>query len=61
MGSKEIHNAPSIHEEIPATSADEKDDEEMEAQATEAEADIPQPAAPEIEIPEVVLQLTDTP
>ena len=34
----------------------------MEAQATiEAEAEIPQSAAPEIEIPEVVLQLTDTP
>ena len=34
----------------------------MEARdATEAEADIPQPAAPEIEIPEVILQLSDTP
>ena len=33
----------------------------MEAQAaTEAEAEIPQPAAPEIEVPEVILQITDT-
>ena len=62
MGSEEIHTAPSIHEEIPATSADDNVAEEMEAQAaTEAKADVPQPAAPEIEIPEVVLQLTDTP
>ena len=34
----------------------------MEAQAaTKAEAEIPQPAAPEIEVPEVILQITDTP
>ena len=39
MGSKKIHTTPSIHEEIPATSADDKANEEMEAQAaTEAEA-----------------------
>ena len=62
MGSDEIHHTPSIHEEIPATSADEKVDEEMEARAaTEAEADIPQLAAPEIEVPEAILQITDTP
>ena len=62
MGSEETHTAPSIHEEIPATSADENAAEEMEAQAAnEAETEIPQPAAPEIVIPEVVLQLTDTP
>ena len=42
MGFEEIHTAPSIHEEILATSADENAAEEMEAQAsTKAEADIP--------------------
>ena len=62
MGSEEIHTAPSIHEEILATSADENAPEEMEAQAsTEAAAGIPQPAAPEIEVPKVILQITDTP
>ena len=62
MGSDEIHTAPSIPDEIPATRADEKAAEEMEAQDDiEAKNEIPQPAAPEIEIPEVVLQLTDTP
>ena len=37
MGSEETHATPSIHEDIPATSADENSTEEMEAQdATEA-------------------------
>lgn len=62
MGFVEIHATPSIHEEIPATSANENVAEEMEAQAaTEAEADIPQPAALEIDIPEVILHITNTP
>lgn len=62
MGSEEIHTTPSIHEEIPATSADENAAEEMEAQAAnEAETEIPQPAAPKIDIPEDILQIIDTP
>ena len=62
MGSKEPHATPSVHEEIPATSADENVNEELMTQAaTEEEPKIPQPVEPEIAIPEVVMQLTDTP
>ena len=62
MGSEEPHLTPSIHEEIPATSANVNIDEESKTQAaTEEEPEIPQPVDPEIAIPEVVMQLTDTP
>ena len=62
MGSEEPHATPSIHEEIPATSADEQAAEELKNQAaTEDETKIPQPVVPETTIPEVVMQLTDTP
>ena len=62
MGSEEPHATPSVHEEIPATSAEENVNEELKTQAvTEEEAGIPQPVDPEIAIPEVVMQLTDTP
>ena len=59
MGSEEPRAIPSVHEEIPATSADENVNE-IQA-VTEEEAEIPQPVEPEIAIPEVVMQLTDTP
>ena len=62
MGSDEPHATPSVHEEIPATSAEENVNEELKTQAvTEEEPEIPQPMDPEIAIPEVVMQLTDTP
>ena len=62
MGSDEPHATPSIHEEIPATSANENVNEELKSQAaTEEETEIPQPADPEIAILVVVMQLTDTP
>ena len=62
MGSEEPRATPSIHEEILATSADEHVNEELKSQAaTEEVPKIPQPVEPEIEIPEVVIQLTDTP
>ena len=56
MGSDEAH------EEIPAASAEENENEELKTQAaTEEEPEIPQPEEPEIAIPEVIMQLTDTP
>ena len=62
MGSEEPHATPSVHEEIPTTSADENVNEELKTQAAaEEEPEIPQPVDPEIMIPEVVMQLTDTP
>ena len=62
MGSEEPRTTLSIHEEIPATSADEIAAEELKNQAaTEEETKIPQHVVPEIVIPEVVMQLTDTP
>ena len=63
MGSEETHPTSSVHEEIPATSAEETAAaEHLKTQtATEEEPEIPQPEEPEIEIPEVVMQLTDTP
>ena len=51
-----------MHEEIPATSAKETaagDNLNMQT-ATEEEPEIPQPEEPEIVIPEVVMQLTNT-
>ena len=61
-GSEEPRTTPSIHEEIPATSADEQAAEELKTHpATEEETEIPRPVDPEIAIPEVVMQLTDTP
>ena len=49
MGSDEILPTPSIPEEIPATSADDRAAEEMETKdATKAEVEIPQPGAPEL-------------
>ena len=61
MGSEEPHATPSVHEEIPATSAKETVNKELKTQAvTEEQAEIPQPVDPEIAIPEVVMQLTDT-
>ena len=62
MGSDDPHATSSVHEEIPATSAEENVNEELKTQAvTEEEAEIPQPVEPEIVIPEVIMQLTDTP
>ena len=63
MGSEDPHPTPSVHEEIPATSAEETAAvESLKTQtATEEEPEIPQPEEPEIAIPEVVMQLTDTP
>ena len=62
MGSDEPHATPSIHEEVPATSAEENVNEELKTQAaTEEEAEIPQHVEPEIAIPEVIMQLSDTP
>lgn len=56
MGSDEAH------EEIPTTSAEENENEELKTQAaTKKEPEIPQPEEPEIAILEVVMQLTDTP
>lgn len=61
MGSEEPHATPSVHEEIPATSAEEIRNEELKTQAVdEEEPEIPQPEEPEIAIPDVVMQLTDT-
>ena len=43
MGSEEPHATPSVHEEIPTTSADENVNEELKTQAaTEEETEIPQ-------------------
>ena len=62
MGSEENHPTASVHEEIPATSAEETAAaESLKTQtATEEEPEIPQPKEPEIVIPEVVMQLTNT-
>ena len=62
MGSDEPHATPSVHEDIPATSAEENENEELKTQAvTGVEAEILQHEEPEIAIPEVIMQLTDTP
>ena len=63
MGSEETHPTSSVHEEIPAPCADETAAvESLKTQtATEEEREIPQPEEPEIAIPGVVMQLTDTP
>ena len=56
MGSDEAH------EDIPAASAEENENEDLKNQAaTEEEPEIPQPEEHEIAIPEVLMQLTDTP
>ena len=63
MGSEETHPTSSVHEDIPAASAEEAvvvEPLSMQT-ATEEEPEIPQPGEPEIAIPEVVMQLTDTP
>ena len=51
---------PLVHEEIPATSADELAAVDPQTAPVE-EQEIPQPEEPELAIPEVVMQLTDTP
>ena len=52
MGSEEPHATPSVHEEIPATSAEENVHEELKTQDEAAEEpEIPQPEEPEIAIP----------
>ena len=63
MGSKETHPTSSVREEILATSAEETvADEHLKTQtATKEEPEIPQPEELEIAIPEVVMQLTNTP
>ena len=63
MGSEETHPTSSVREEIPATSAEKTAAaEHLKTQtATEEEPEIPQPEEPVIEIPEVVMQLIDTP
>ena len=62
MGSEETHPTLSMQEDIPADSAEEAAVvEPLNTQpATEEEPEIPQPEEPEIGIPEVVMQLTDT-
>ena len=60
MGYEEPHATPSVHEEIPATSADEPAAADPQTAPVE-EQEIPQPEEPELAIPEVVMQLTDTP
>jgi len=61
MDSEETHPTAFVHEEIPATSAEETAAaEHLKTQTTtEEEPEIPQPEEPEIAIPEVVMQLTD--
>ena len=59
MGSEETHPTSSIHEEIPATSVDEPAAADPQTAPVE-EQEIPQPEEPELAIPEVVMQLTDT-
>ena len=62
MGSDEPRAIPSVHEEIPATSAEESVNEELMTQAASTEEpEIPQHEEPEIAITEVVLQITNTP
>lgn len=63
MGSEETHPTSFVREEVPATSAEETAaTEHLKTQtATEEEPEIPQPEEPKIAIPEVVMQLTDTP
>ena len=63
MASEETHPTAYVHEEIPATSAEKTAAAEQPTTqtATEEEPEIPQPEEPAIEIPEVVMQLTDTP
>ena len=60
MGSEETHPAPSVHEEIPAASAEEPAVVDPQV-AQEEEPEIPQPEEPELAIPDVVMQLTDIP
>ena len=61
MGSKETQPTASVHEEIPATSADETAAAARPTMqtATEEEPEIPQPEEHEIVIPEVVMQLLE--
>src|SRR3954462_3440791 len=61
LGSEETHPTASLNEEIPATSAEETAADTDKVTAPEENAAIPQPEEPEIVIPEVVMQLTDTP
>ena len=63
MGSEETHPTSSVHEDMPAASAEETaiaDPLNMQT-ATGEEPEIPQLEEPKIAIPEVVMQLTDTP
>src|SRR4051812_38367018 len=60
MGSEETPPTTSVHEEILATSAEETAAAEN-VTAPEEEPEIPQPEEPELAVPEVVMQLTDTP
>ena len=63
MGSEDTYPTSSMHEDIPAASAEEAAVvEPLNTQtATEEEPEIPQPEEPDIAIHEVVMQLTDTP
>src|SRR3954463_10540526 len=61
MGSEEIHPTASVNDEIPATSAEETAAETDKVTAPEENPEIPQHEEPELVIPEVVTQLTDTP
>src|SRR4051812_39613583 len=60
LGSEETHPTSSVREDIPTTSAEETAAAEN-VTAPEEEPEIPQPGEPELAIPEVVMQLTDTP
>src|SRR3954470_22431564 len=61
LDSEETHPATSVHDEIPATSAEETAAAAENVTAPEEEPEIPQTEEPEIAIPEAVMQLTDTP
>src|SRR3954468_9822913 len=61
LGSEETHPTAFVNEEIPATSAEEIAAETEKVTAPEENPDIPQPEETEFVIPEVVMQLTNTP
>src|SRR4051812_31443346 len=61
IGSGDTHPAASANEEIPATSAEETAAATEQVTEPEENPENPQPEEPEIVIPEVVMQITDTP
>src|SRR3954471_20116402 len=61
IGSEDTHLAASVNEEIPAPSAEETAAATENVTAPEENLENPHPEEPELVIPEVVMQLTDTP